>query len=124
MTAHGSVGGIAHGQRELPTGLSPFETLLELERWIVRANSYADSRKNKSRFLATVVKLLSLVLSAVATVILGPQDLDFWAGLACSLAALTTVNNVEGLYRRYKTIWDDLSLQWLEHRRGAGSGQG
>jgi hypothetical protein len=47
MTAHGSVGGIAHGQRELPSGLSPFEILLELERWIVRANSYADSRKNK-----------------------------------------------------------------------------
>jgi hypothetical protein len=76
------------------------------------------------RFLATVVELLSLVVSAVATVILGLQDLDFWAGLAFSLVALTTVNNVEGLARRYKTIWDDLSLQWLEHRRGAGSGQG
>jgi hypothetical protein len=45
MTAHGSVGGIAHEQREPPSGLSPFETLLELERWIVRANSYADSWK-------------------------------------------------------------------------------
>jgi hypothetical protein len=34
------------------------------------------------------------------------------------------LQDVEGLYRRYKTIWDDLSLQWLEHRRRAGSGEG
>jgi hypothetical protein len=105
MTAHGSVGGIADEQREPPVGLSPFETLLELERWIVRANSYADSRKNKFRFLATVVKLLSLALSAVATVILGLQDLDFWAGLAFSLVALTTVINAVEPFFNWRARW-------------------
>ena len=93
------------GPGELPSGLTPYETLLELKRWVVRANGYADNRKNKFRRLATMVKLMSLALSAVATVILGLQDLDFWTGLAFSLVALTTVVNAVEPFFNWRSRW-------------------
>ena len=31
---------------------------------------------------------------------------------------------VEGFYERYRGIWDDLSLQWLEQRRSDPARQG
>jgi hypothetical protein len=33
------------------------------------------------------------------------------------------LQDVDALYQRYRLIWDELSLRWLEHRRGGGSGQ-
>jgi hypothetical protein len=142
--------------------------LHELKQWIAEGVDYTSKRKNQFRFGASAVKLLSLVLSAAAAIILGLQNLSFWAGLAFSLVALGTVINaiepffnwrsrwvlmeearyrfykleddinflaaktaqnaipagkVDAFYERYRFIWDDLSLQWLEQRRGRESGQ-
>src|SRR5262249_42604603 len=152
----------------VPSGVSPYQGLLELKKWIADGISFTRTRKNQFRFGASVVKLLSLALSAAATIILGLQNLSFWAGLAFSLVALGTVVNaiepffnwrsrwvlmeearyrfyrleddinilivkktegnvlsrdVDTYYKRYRFIWDDLSLRWLEQRRGRESGQ-
>jgi hypothetical protein len=68
----------AYENREMPTGLSPFETVLELKRWIYSANNYTKRRKNQFRLSASLVKLFSIALSATATIVLGLQHLDFW----------------------------------------------
>lgn len=45
------------------------------------------------------MKVAALTLSAAATIILGVQDLDFWAGLGFSLVALATaVSAVEPFF--------------------------
>lgn len=158
----------AYERREVPSGVTPYQGLLELKKWIAVAIDYTRTRKNQFRFGASAVKLLSLVLSAAATIILGLQNLSFWAGLAFSLVALGTVVNaiepffnwrsrwvlmeearsrfyqleddinilivktaqdavsstdVDKFYKCYRFIWDDLSLRWLEQRRGRASGQ-
>jgi hypothetical protein len=101
----GSDGIAVYENREIPSGLPPFETILELKRWIKSANSYTKKRKNQYRFFASLVKLLSLALSATATVILGLQDLNFWAGLAFSMVALVTVINAIEPFFNWRSRW-------------------
>ena len=96
---------VVYTNHEVPSGLSPFETMLELKRWIVNANKYTKTRKSQYRFFASLVKLLSLALSATATVILGLQDLNFWAGLAFSLVAVVTVVNAIEPFFNWRSRW-------------------
>jgi hypothetical protein len=100
-----SDGVAAYENRDIQSGLSPFETTLELKRWIKSANVYTQKRKNQYRLFASLVKLLSLALSAAATVILGLQDLNFWAGLAFSLVALVTVINAIEPFFNWRSRW-------------------
>ena len=51
------------------------------------------------------VKLANLGLAAASTVILGLQDLDFWAGLGFSLVALTTVTAAIEPYFNWRSRW-------------------
>jgi len=62
-------------------GLSTYELAIQLRDWTVHANSYSRSRKNKFRLFSSAMKVLSLAMSAAATIILGLQNLTFWAGL-------------------------------------------
>jgi hypothetical protein len=66
---------------EIPAGLSPYQAAIQLRAWALRANNYSRGRKNRFRILASGIKLLSLVLSGAATIILGLQTLSLWAGL-------------------------------------------
>ncbi|MEW1633123.1 SLATT domain-containing protein [Streptomyces sp. NPDC093801] len=43
------------------------------------------------------------------------DDLEYL--LASTAADDLTFDQLDELFRRYQTIWDDLSLSWLEHRR-------
>jgi hypothetical protein len=90
---------------ELRAGLSPYETALQLRRWIMSGNGYARSYKRRFRLAASLVKLLSLVLLAASTVILGLQDLDFWSGLGFSLVALVTVINAVEPFFNWRSRW-------------------
>ncbi len=152
---------------DMPTGLSPYQTAVQLRAWTLSANGYSRGRKVRFRLLSTATRLVSLVLSGAATIILGLQNLTFWAGLGFSMVALTTVINavepffnwrsrwvlaeeaqhgfyrlqedleflvatqqreelkpedMDKLYVRYRSIWDNFAEKWLESRRRAGNG--
>jgi hypothetical protein len=78
---------------------------LHLRDRVSNSNSYARARKARFRLLSSTTKVLSLVLSGASTIILGLQDLNFWAGLAFSLVALTTI--VEGVepFFNWRSRW-------------------
>jgi hypothetical protein len=90
---------------ELPAGLSPYQSSLRLRRWIINANSYANRRKARFRLFSSVTKMLTLSLSGASTIILGLQDLDFWAGLGFALVALTTVVNAIEPFFNWRSRW-------------------
>jgi len=73
------------------TRLSPGELLTWLQARIAEALSYTRIRRRRFRRGSIAVRLLSLLLSGASTVILGLQNLTFWASLAFSLVAVTTV---------------------------------
>jgi hypothetical protein len=87
------------------SGLSPYETAQRLHALIRSSNRYASRRKKQYRALASAVKLTTLGLSAASTVILGLQDLDFWAGLGFALVALTTVTSAIEPYFNWRSRW-------------------
>ena len=86
-------------------GLSTYELAIQLRDWTVHANSYSRSRKNKFRLFSSAMKVLSLAMSAAATIILGLQNLTFWAGLGFSLVALTTVINAVEPFFNWRSRW-------------------
>jgi hypothetical protein len=52
-----------------------------------------------------VTKILTLSLSGASTIILGLQNLNFWAGLGFSLVAVTTVVNAVEPFFNWRTRW-------------------
>jgi hypothetical protein len=89
----------------IPAGLSPYETALQLRTWTLSANGYSRDRKARFRLFSTGTKVLSLVLSGAATIILGLQNLTFWAGLGFSLVALTTTINAIEPFFNWRSRW-------------------
>lgn len=89
---------------DMPAGLT-HEVAVRLRDWTVRANDYSRSRKNKFRLFSSATKILSLLMSGAATIILGLQDLTFWAGLGFSLVALTTVVNAVEPFFNWRSRW-------------------
>jgi len=55
--------------------------------------------------LSSATKVLSLLMSGAATIILGLQNLTFWAGLGFSLVALTTVVNAIEPFFNWRSRW-------------------
>jgi hypothetical protein len=90
---------------DMPSGLSAYEVALQLRDWTISANSYSRSRKKRFQRSATLTKILSLVMSGAATIILGLQNLTFWAGLGFSLVALTTVVNAIEPFFNWRSRW-------------------
>ena len=89
----------------IPAGLSPYDTALQLRTWTLSANGYSRGRKTRFRLFSTGTKVLSLVLSGAATIILGLQNLTFWAGLGFSLVALTTTINAVEPFFNWRSRW-------------------
>ncbi|WP_371548674.1 DUF4231 domain-containing protein [Streptomyces sp. NBC_00554] len=88
-----------------PAGLPP----VELARWVqgqlTAGMEWSECRRARFRRSASLVKLLSLAFSVASTVILGLQDLNFWASLAFSLGAVgVAVNAVEPFFN-WRARW-------------------
>jgi hypothetical protein len=90
---------------ELPSGLSPYETAVYLRGQILRSVRYCQVRKKRFRICSSGIKLISLAISAAATIILGLQNLTLWAGLGFSLVALVTVINAVEPFFNWRSRW-------------------
>ena len=87
------------------TRLSPDELLTWLKAKIAEALSYTRIRRRRFRRGSIAVRLLSLLLSGASTVILGLQNLTFWASLAFSLVAVTTVLSAIEPFFNWRSRW-------------------
>ena len=87
------------------TRLSPDELLTWLQAKIAEALSYTRTRRRRFRRGSIAVRLLSLLLSGASTVILGLQNLTFWASLAFSLVAVTTVLSAVEPFFNWRSRW-------------------
>ena len=87
------------------TRLSPDELLAWLQARIAEALSYTRIRRRRFRRGSIAVRLLSLLLSGASTVILGLQNLTFWASLAFSLVAVTTVLSAVEPFFNWRSRW-------------------
>jgi hypothetical protein len=90
---------------EIPAGLSPYEVAVQLRREIKSSLDYMQLRKRRFRVFSSGIKLLSLAISASATIILGLQDLTLWAGLGFALVALVTVINAVEPFFNWRSRW-------------------
>lgn len=89
----------------LSAGLSPEEVAALLLGKIRRGDDYADRRKQQFRRLASVIKMVTLTLSAASTIILGLQSLNTWAGLAFALVALGTLLGAVEPFFNWRSRW-------------------
>lgn len=93
-------------QSELPDpGLPPLDLARDVLARIERGNEYARRRKRVFRQSSTVVKSLGLGMSAVSTIILGLQNLNFWTGIGFVLVALLTVVNTLEPFFAWRSRW-------------------
>ena len=90
---------------ELSAGLSPEEVAALLLGKIRGGDGYADRRKQQFRRLASVIKMVTLTLSAASTIILGLQSLNTWAGLAFALVALGTLLGAVEPFFNWRSRW-------------------
>ncbi|WP_225832164.1 DUF4231 domain-containing protein [Streptomyces sp. NK08204] len=86
-------------------GLSPRETAALLLDKIRQGNDYARGKKLRFRRSASVIKMLTLALSAASTVILGLQNLNTWAGLAFALVAVGTLLGALEPFFDWRSRW-------------------
>jgi hypothetical protein len=89
----------------LSTDLEPIELAQDLLAKIDQGGVYARSRKSRFRLKSAAVRLLSLTLLVASTVILGLQDLKFWAGLGFALVAVATVVNTLEPFFAWRARW-------------------
>ncbi|MFD5828122.1 SLATT domain-containing protein [Lentzea sp. NPDC060358] len=89
----------------LPSGLKPLELAHHLQSQIRRGHAYARSRKHRFRWKSVAVRLTTLVLSAVSTIILGLQNLDPWTGTAFALVAVVTVVSALEPFFAWRSLW-------------------
>ncbi|MGW0705022.1 DUF4231 domain-containing protein [Streptomyces sp. NPDC002643] len=88
-----------------PAGLPPAELACWVQRRLTEGMEWSESRRARFRRSATFVKLLSIALSVTSTVILGLQDLNFWAGLAFSLGAVGVVISAVEPFFNWRARW-------------------
>jgi hypothetical protein len=91
--------------REAPAVMTPRELALWVRSEAVRGIAWAQQRKRRFRSAASVTRMTILALSAASTVILGLQNLDFWASLGFSLVALSTVVTAVEPFFNWRSRW-------------------
>lgn len=84
---------------------APEEAAREIRTMVANGVTWADSRKRRFRRSASAVRLLSLVLTALSTIVLGVQDLNVWADLAFSMVAVTTAINALEPFFNWRSRW-------------------
>jgi hypothetical protein len=100
-----------------PAQLSPRELALWVRKEAVRGIAWAQPRKKRFRSAASITRITTLGLSAASTVILGLQDLDFWASLGFSLVAVSTVVAAVEPFFNWRSRWVLLEEAQYELRR-------
>ncbi|WP_341716279.1 SLATT domain-containing protein [Micromonospora sp. FIMYZ51] len=86
-------------------GLDPLALALDLLHRIERGNDYVRLRKEAFRRGAVIMRIAAVALSVASTIILGLQDLDFWAGLGFALVAVATVVNTVEPFFAWRARW-------------------
>jgi len=86
-------------------GLAPVETAGRLLEKVRQGNVYARRKKKHFRLASSALKVLTLSLSAASTIILGLQNLDFWAGLAFALVAVVTLLGAVESFFNWRSRW-------------------
>jgi len=99
---------------KMPVGLTEYDAANQLRAWTCCANGYMKKRKARFRALSSGTKVLSLVLSGSATIILGLTDLPFPANLGFSLVALLTVINAVEPFFNWRSRW--ILAEEAQHR--------
>lgn len=88
-----------------PTGLPPSELARWVQGQLTAWIEWSEFRRRRFRRSASLVRALSFALSVASTVILGLQDLNFWASLAFSLGAVgTAVGAIEPFFN-WRARW-------------------
>lgn len=100
-----------------PELLSPRELALWVRAEVLRGIRWAQPRKRRFRSAASLTRMITLVLSASSTVILGLQDLDFWASLGFALVALSTVVTAVEPFFNWRSRWILMEETQYELRR-------
>jgi hypothetical protein len=95
-------------------GLTPLELAQDLLSRIERGHAYARDRRRRFRHRSVAVRLVSLALSGASTIILGLQNLDFWASLGFALVALVTVVNGLEPFFAWRSLW--VLMEETQHR--------
>jgi hypothetical protein len=104
-------------ERDPPTQLSPRELAIWVRSEAVRGIAWAQPRKKRFRSAASITRMVTLGLSGASTVILGLQDLDFWASLGFSLVALSTVVAAVEPFFNWRSRWVLMEEAQAELRR-------
>ncbi len=99
---------------QVGAGLAPTETAGHLLEKIRQGNVYARSRKKRFRLASSALKVLTLSLSAASTIILGLQNLNFWAGLAFALVAVVTLLGAVESFFNWRSRW--VLMEEAQHR--------
>jgi hypothetical protein len=86
-------------------GLTTAELAQDVLSRIERGNTYARSRKNRFRYISSVVKMTSLALAGASTIILGLQKLNVWTGIAFALVAVVTIVNTLEPFFAWRSRW-------------------
>jgi hypothetical protein len=100
-----------------PETLTPRELALWVRAETVRGIRWAQPRKRRFRSAASLTRLAILTLSAASTVILGLQDLDYWASLGFTLVALSTVVTAMEPFFNWRSRWIMMEEAQYELRR-------
>jgi hypothetical protein len=66
---------------------------------------WSRRRKAKFRKSASAIRIVSLVLAVSSTIILGLQELNFWAGLAFSFVAIGTLVSAVEPFFNWRSRW-------------------
>jgi hypothetical protein len=88
-----------------------------LETRIAASIDYTRARRGFFRGWASALRIATVGLSAVATVILGLQNLDTWTGVAFSLIAVVTALSALEPFFNFRSIWVLLEEAQARHHR-------
>ncbi|MFG3053774.1 DUF4231 domain-containing protein [Kitasatospora sp. NPDC048239] len=86
-------------------GPTPVETAGHLLERIREGSLHVRRKKRTFRLASSALKVLTLLLSAASTIILGLQDLDFWAGLGFALVAVVTLLGAVESFFNWRSRW-------------------
>jgi hypothetical protein len=85
--------------------LTPFEQAKVIEDWVEIGLQYSRRKRSSFRLASSVLKTATVALAGSSTIILGIQNLDFWAGLGFALVALATVLAAVEPFFSWRSRW-------------------
>lgn len=89
----------------LSSGQPPAVIAKLLRDWAIEGTQYSRAKKRRFIVVSTVVRLSALALLATSTIILGLQDLEFWAGVGfVTLTLATFVTGLEAFFN-WRSRW-------------------